>query len=53
MKNIRSIKRAMGDRFTGVLVFTCSDWTEVESVRINEADIAKQNPALYANTSKT
>lgn len=32
-----------------VLVLTaCSDWREVESVAINEAGIAKQNPALYA-----
>jgi len=50
MKNIRSIKRGrwvIG--LLSVLVFTaCSDWTEVESVAINEVDIAKQNPALYA-----
>lgn len=35
------------------LVFTaCSDWREVESVAMNEADIAKQNPALYAEYLK-
>lgn len=31
------------------LVFTaCSDWREVEPVTLNEADISKQNPELYA-----
>ena len=54
MKNIRSIKRGrwvIG--LLAVLVFTaCSDWTEVNR-GINEADIAKQNPAFMPNTSKT
>lgn len=50
MDNTRFIKRAQWViGLLAVLAFTaCSDWTEVESVAINEADIAKQNPALYA-----
>ncbi len=30
------------------VIFTaCSDWTDIESVTVNEADITKQNPVLY------
>lgn len=30
------------------LLSSCSDWTDVESIEIKKADIAEQNPELYA-----
>ncbi len=50
MNNIISLKRGkwVAGLLAALVLTACSDWTEVEPVAINEADIAKQNPALYA-----
>ena len=50
MNNKNNIKRAhwMLVLLTTLIFTACSEWTEIESVTINESDIAKQNPELYA-----
>ncbi|WP_294071759.1 glycoside hydrolase family 18 [Proteiniphilum sp. UBA1028] len=50
MNNIISLKRGkwVAGLLAALVLTACSDWTEVEPVAINEADIAMQNPALYA-----
>lgn len=43
----KSIK-ILSTAFTLALMASCSDWTEIESVDLNEPDINVQNPELYA-----
>lgn len=47
-KNIRNIYQGLA--FTAVAAFmcaSCSEWTDMESIKLNEPDIKSQNPELY------
>lgn len=46
-KNIRYIKKAAWMAIPALLLASCSDWTETESLKLNEPSIETQNPELY------
>ena len=48
-----SIFKTLFSAMTLVAVASCSDWTDVESIKLNTPTIEEQNPELYAQYVKS